>query len=100
MKTLVTLFSLLTINTAKAYHCDQFETQLIAKGTETVTESGICVGKLTKVIDYKPSILCPVLLEDIYRSGVTLDEAQCELTKESGRISGIVISSQGTLILE
>ena len=102
MKLILCLF--LTFLTAQslAYECVQFETQIIAKGDIlSYFEDESCSVKVTEVRDYKPSIVCPVLLEEIFGSFVTLTPSQCDLVEFDSHMSGIVVGDfEGNLILE
>ena len=85
-----------------AYGCLQFETQIIAKGDIfSIFEDESCSVKVTEVRDYKPSIICPILLEEIFDSFVTLTPSQCDLVESDSHISGIIVGDlEGNLILE
>ena len=102
MKVLSCLFLAFLTANSFSYECGQFETQIIAKGDIfSILEDESCSVKVTEVRDYKPSIICPILLEDILDSFITLTPAQCDSVESDGHISGVVVGDfEGNLILE
>ena len=88
------LLLLLTVTSVNAYECNKFETQIIGVGEIVSSNELGCLAKLNDIIDYRPSILCPVLLEEITRNFIALDEQQCIDVSENGNLSGVIVQDE------
>lgn len=100
MKKLILLTVL--ISNAYAFECTKYETQIIGKGEIVSTEYGKCLAKIVKVDDYKPSIVCPILLDEVKNNLVSLNGSQCEEVISNENISGVIVSDENSdfLLLE
>ena len=94
MKKLILLSAL--ISDVYAFECTKNETQIIGNGKVVSLSSEKCLAKIESVRDYKPSILCPVLLDEIEQNLISLNSVQCEDVKNNGVISGIVVDEKNS----
>ena len=97
MKKLILLSAL--ISNVYAFECTKNETQIIGKGKVVSLTNGKCLAKLESVRDYKPSILCPILLDEIKDSLISLNDIQCEDVQNDGVISGVLVTEENSGIL-
>lgn len=103
MKTLLVVFSLLTLSTAQAAVCLQNEAQFIGKVTDTREvriDQGVrdCFAKI-EFSHFSPNILCPLDLEVASNSEIV--DFNCDRNLEVDQeVSGILIQKNDILFIE
>jgi hypothetical protein len=101
MKTAVAMLIMLISASfiSKANACQTQEAQFIGAVANITTQADDqCLVKMTSFKFYSSSGICPLLIEETYNEGITLDQAQCQSLQANDEISGIVYRDNSGVI--